>query len=90
MKFNNFKYSEKSDSYKTLINVYKFKTENIDISLRSDYNIIITDHLNNQEIISIPERIKITKINCYYIDDNKTLLMIELKLKDLDIPVLWI
>jgi len=88
MDFNNFKYSKKHDTFRTLINVYNFNKEQIEVYVRSDYKIIVTDD-TLEEILDIPNRIKLSSILCHYVDNNKTLLMIELKLKDLEITVNW-
>lgn len=88
MEFNNLKYSKKHDTYRTLVNVYNYDKNRIDVFIRSDYKIVVTDD-KIEEIIEIPERIKIESVQCDFIDDNKTILMLELKLKDLDINVKW-
>ncbi len=89
MEFNNFKYSEKYDTFRTLVNVYKFDKKELDVYLRSDYKIVVTDHKENEEIIVIPERVKIQSVVCHYVNNEQTIVMIELKLKDLGITVKW-
>lgn len=89
MEFNQFKYSVKHDTYRTLVNVYNFLREDLDVYLRSDYKIVVTDYGDNEEIIVVPERVKIKEVKCHFVDDKDTILMIELKLKDLDIEVKW-
>ncbi len=88
MEFSIFKYSKKHDTYRSLVNVFNFNKDDLDIYLRSDYKIVVTDY-DEEEIIIVPERIKIQEVGCHYVNDEKTILMIELKLKDLDIPVNW-
>lgn len=88
MVFSNFKYSKKHDTFRTIINMYNFKKEDVSVYTRADYKIVVTDNII-EDIIDVPDRIKITNVICHYVDDRKTLLMIELKLKDLDIKVNW-
>ena len=88
MQYNNFKYSKKYDSYITMINIYNFNKEQLDCYLRNDYKIIISDNIN-EEVIDLPERIKIDEILCHYVNDEKTIIGIELKLKNLDIALSW-
>ena len=88
MEFNQFKYSKKHDTYRTLVNVYNFKREDLEVFVRSDYKIVVTDYLS-EEIIVVPERIKIQKIICHFVNKEETILMIELKLKDLEIEVVF-
>ena len=89
MEYNNFKYSKKHDTYRALINVYNFNKESLEVYLRSDYKIVITDNKDEEDLIIVPERIKIEKVICHFVNDDKTILMIELKLKDLDISIDW-
>tara|TARA_Y100000389_G_scaffold19791_1_gene17116 strand:- start:6222 stop:6491 length:270 start_codon:yes stop_codon:yes gene_type:complete len=88
MEFNQFKYSKKHDTYRTLVNVYNFKREDLEVYVRSDYKIVVTDYLS-EEIIIVPERVKIEKIICHFVNKEETILMIELKLKDLEIEVVF-
>jgi len=88
MEFNQFKYSKKHDTYRTLVNVYNFKREDLEVYVRSDYKIVVTDYLS-EEIIIVPERVKIEKIICHFVNKEETILMIELKLKDLEIEVIF-
>jgi len=88
MEFNQFKYSKKHDTYRTLVNVYNFKREDLEVYVRSDYKIVVTDYLS-EEIIVVPERVKIQKIICHFVNKEETILMIELKLKDLEIEVVF-
>lgn len=88
MEFNQFKYGKKHDTYRTLVNVYNFKREDLEVYVRSDYKIVVTDYLS-EEIIIVPERVKIEKIICHFVNKEETILMIELKLKDLEIEVIF-
>tara|TARA_B110000977_G_C10669119_1_gene334948 strand:- start:263 stop:532 length:270 start_codon:yes stop_codon:yes gene_type:complete len=88
MEFNNFSYSEKHDTYRALINTFNFLREDLDVYIRSDYKIVITDNIIS-DVIVVPERIKIEEIICHFVDDKETILMIELKLKDLGINIKW-
>lgn len=91
MEFNSFKYSEKHDTYRCLVNIYNFSREDLDVYLRSDYKIVVTDYKTKptEEIIIVPERVKIQEVICHFVNQEETILMIELKLKDLEIPVNW-
>ena len=86
MEFSNFKFSKKHNNFRTLINVYNFNKDNFDVYLRSDYKIIVSDD-KIEEIINIPERIKIKEITCHYVTDS--IIMIEIILKDLDFEIKW-
>ena len=88
MQFNNFQYSKKHDTYRCLVNTYNFKREDLEVYVRSDYKIVVTDYLS-EEIIVVPERVKIQKIICHFVNKEETILMIELKLKDLEIEVVF-
>jgi len=88
MEFNNFRYSKKHDSYRSIINVYNFNLDEIEVYLRADYKVVVSDN-KLEDIVDVPYRVKLESIHCHYVDDNKTLLMIELKLKDLDVSVNW-
>ena len=88
MEFNNFKYSKKHDTFRTLVNVYNFDASNLDVHIRSDYKVVISDNLI-EDTIDIPERVKLKEVKCHFVDDNKTILMVELILKDLEINVNW-
>mgnify|MGYP003670718481 FL=1 len=89
MTYNNFKYSKKHDSYRALVNVYNFNSKDLEVNLRADYKIVISDNIIKDDVIVIPERIKIQDIQCHFVDDNNSILMIELRLKDLDIQIKW-
>ena len=89
MEYNLFRYNKKHDTYRALVNVYNFNREDLDVYLRADYKIVISDYKIEDDIIVIPERIKIQEVICHFVDDNESILMIELKLKDLGIEVNW-
>ena len=86
MEFNSFKYSKDKGTYKALINTYNYNGE-VDVLIRSDYTIVITDDVL-EETIKIPERIKIIEIKVHYVTDH--ILMIELVLQDLNIDIRWV
>jgi hypothetical protein len=87
MEFSTFEYSEKHNSLRILINIYRFNINEIDVWVRPDYKIIVTDGIK-EKIIPIPDRIKPKGILCKKITDS--VLMIELELKNLDINVTWV
>jgi len=88
MQFNSFQYSNKHDTYRCLVNTYNFKREDLDVSVRSDYKIVVSDFII-EEMIIVPERVKIQEVQCHFVNKEETILMIELKLKDLGIDIIW-
>jgi hypothetical protein len=88
MEFNQFRYNKKHDTFRTLVNVYNFNKDEIDVYIRSDYKVVVSDN-QIEDIVDIPERVKLESVKCHYVDDQKTLLMIELRLKDLDVNIIW-
>jgi len=89
MTYNNFNYSEKHNTFRCLVNVYNYLREDLDVIFRGDYKIIVTDYNKEKDIINIPDRVSVKEVQCHFVDNNETILMIELILKDLNIEVKW-